>query len=111
MLQDDRIAQHEVRRRKTCNLVIREIPGHHAEQCANGQPANHCCARRVSWDVLVSCEIWAVICVILENLCGKLGFFNSFYQSLADLLGDDFTEVVLSCIEKLCCFQIGRASC
>src|SRR5699024_4460894 len=52
-----------------------------------------------------SSKIRPVILVVFDNFRRKLGFFDAFYQRLSQFLGDDFCEVSLPGIEKLCCLR------
>src|SRR5699024_3843789 len=92
-------------RRKACDLIKGKVPGHNTKQGAERQPPNHSFASGISRNFLVRCKRGAVVGIILEDLRSEFGFLDSLSERFPHFFGDDFTEVVLSCIEKLCCFR------
>ena len=88
MLQQDRVAERQVRAGEPGDLVVGEVPRHDPEQRPEGAAADD--RGPVTEDVerLVAGELLGIVAVVLEDVRGEIDLAE---RTLADLahLGDD----------------------
>ncbi|MNW35483.1 hypothetical protein D3C74_124810 [compost metagenome] len=92
MLQDDGVAQHQVRCREARYLVQREVPRHDAQQRTNRALLNDGLAAGEGLDLLVRCQGWSLGGEVLEDLLAEFSFAHGLGQWLAHFGGHDPAE-------------------
>ncbi|CVN11685.1 Uncharacterised protein [Streptococcus pneumoniae] len=101
VLEHDRVAEHEVRRGETGDLVVREVPRHDAQQHTQGQVADHGAAAPVGLDGAVRGEGGALVREVAEDGRAELRLLDALGHALAHLGGDDLRELVLALLEEV----------
>src|SRR5699024_7649360 len=71
VLEHDRVAEHEVRRREAGHLVVREVPRHDAEQRTDGQGLDAGGAGNRGRDLVVRGQAGSVDAVVLDDVGGE----------------------------------------
>lgn len=89
MLQQNGIAQHQVRCGEACDLVQREVPRHDAQKRAYGQLLDDGLAAGEGLDLLVRREGRALGSEVFEDLLAELGLAHRLGQRFAHLGGHD----------------------
>ena len=101
VLQDDRVADHEVRRGEARDLVVREVPRHDPEQHADRRAADD--RRPLAEDVerLVAGDLLGVVGVVLGDVGGEVDLAVGGRERLAHLAHDDRGELVATLAVQL----------
>ncbi len=100
MLEDDGVAEHEVRCGEASDLVVGEVPGHDAQQRTDRATLDEGLAARHRFDRLIGGELRSVVGVVVEDLLAEFGLFLSFRGGLAHLLSDDLRELFFVLAEE-----------
>ena len=93
MLQQDRVADRDVRGRETCDLVVRKVPRHDAEQRAERRPPDDRRPLAEDVDRLVGGDLRGVVGVELRDVRGEVHFAQGRREGLAHLAHDDLGEL------------------
>ena len=101
VLEDDRVAQHQVRRREAGDLVEGVVPRHDPEQRADRQLLHDGLAAGERLDRLVRGEGRALVGEVVEDLAAELRLADGLAQRLAHLAGGDRAQLVLALHEEL----------
>ena len=94
VLQQDRVAEHEVRRGEARDLVVREVPRHDPEQHPEGRAADDRRALAEDVDRLVAGDLLGVVGVVLGDVGGEVDLALRCRERLAHLADDDRGELV-----------------
>ena len=101
VLEQDRVADHDVRRREAGDLVVREVPRHDAEQHAERRPADDGGALAQDVDRLVARDLLGVVGVVLGDVGGEVDLAERGRERLAHLAHDDRGELVAALAVQL----------
>ena len=102
VLEQDGVAQRQVRSREPGDLVVRVVPRHDAEQHADRAAPNERRALAVEKvDGLVGEELLGVVGVVLVDRPAELGLALGLVDRLAHLAVDDLRELFLALIVQL----------
>jgi hypothetical protein len=93
VLEHDGVAQQEVRRHKSCGLVVGEVPRHDAEQRADRRRADQRTAGAGDGEFLVSDEAGAFFGVVREDGSGQRDFGVPLSDGLAHLQGGECRQL------------------
>ena len=94
VLEDDRVAGHQVGGDETCHLVVRIVPGHHADQRADRLGLHERLLRSLRVQLLVPEQFRAVRRVPAVDRSGELGLADPLRQGLAHLRGDQPSQLL-----------------
>ncbi len=94
VLEQDRVADHEVRRREARDLVVREVPRHDPEQHPDRRAADDRRALAEDVDRLVAGDLLGVVGVVLGDVRGEVDLAVGGRERLAHLAHDDRGELV-----------------
>ena len=95
MLENDGVAEHEVRTSEPGHLIVRVIPRHHADQRADRQVPDERCARRSTVNRLVGKELGGMIGIVFEDLRREFDLDQRLVHGLAHLVVDDGSKLLL----------------
>ena len=101
MLEDDRVADDEVRRGEAGDLVVREVPRHDPEQHPDRRAADDRRALAEDVDRLVAGDLLGVVGVVLGDVGGEVDLAVSRRERLAHLAHDDRGEFVAALAVQL----------
>ncbi len=95
VLEQDRVADHEVRAGEASDLVVREVPRHDAEQHPERRAADDRRAiAREELDRLVLEEVRRVVGVVLVDRRGEVGLAERLRDRLAHLAHDELRQLL-----------------
>ena len=94
VLEDDRVAGHQVGGDETCHLVVRIVPGHHADQRADRLGLHERLLGPLGVQLLVPEQLRAVRRVPAVDRAGQLGLADPLRQGLAHLRGDQSSQLL-----------------
>ena len=95
MLENDGVAEHEVRTSEPGHLIVRVIPRHHADQRADWQVSDERRASRSALDWLVGKEFSGVIGIIFKDFRREFHLDKRLAHGLAHLVVDDRGKLLL----------------
>ena len=101
VLEDDGVAQHQVRRREAGDLIEGVVPRHDAEQGPDRELLDDGLAARERLDRLVRSEGRALVREVVEDVSAELRLTHGLAQRLAHLAGGDRAQLVLALHEEL----------
>ena len=101
VLEEDRVADHQVRRREAGDLVVREVPRHDPEQHADGAAADDRGALAEDVDGLVARDLLGVVGVVLGDVGREVDLAECRRERLAHLAHDDRRELVAALAVQL----------
>ena len=102
VLQQDRVADYEVRAGEAGDLVVREVPRHDAEQHTERRAADDRRAlAREKLDRLVLQEVRRVVGVVLVNVGGEIDLGQRLPDGLAHLAHDELRQLLATLAMEL----------
>ena len=101
MLEDDRVAQHQVWGREARDLIEGVVPRHDAQQRPDREFLHVRLAAGERLDFLIGRQTWALRGEVVEDVAAEVGFAHRFGKGLAHFLGRDGTEARRVLLEQL----------
>jgi len=101
VLEQDRVADHDVGRREPGDLVVREVPRHDPEEDSQGRPPDDGGAVAQDVDRLVARDLLGLIGVVLGDVGGEADLADRGGQRLPHLAHDDRGEFVAALAMEL----------
>src|SRR5690625_2739277 len=100
VLEQDGVAEYEVRSGEPRHLVVREVPRHHAKKQADGALLYVRLVSGEGLDGLVGREPGPALTVVAVDVAAELDFLDGFGERLAHLFGRDAGECVGTLVEQ-----------